>query len=105
MSRTAGLEVEGGSTLVCDQLVLVDAAREALPFQLTGGQERALDNILRDMQGPLPMMCLLQVRCCPRPTPHTHAYFYCALARAWPVFLVHGWNELGGSDMSVSHSV
>ena len=41
---------------------LVEAAREALPFQLTGGQERALDNVLRDMQGPLPMMCLLQVQ-------------------------------------------
>lgn len=42
-------------------LGLMEAAREALPFELTGGQERALDSILRDMQGPLPMMCLLQV--------------------------------------------
>lgn len=55
------MSVEGGAVAACGQLGLVDAAREALPFQLTGGQERALDNVLRDMQGPLPMMCLLQV--------------------------------------------
>ncbi|EIE26488.1 P-loop containing nucleoside triphosphate hydrolase protein [Coccomyxa subellipsoidea C-169] len=50
-----------GTEGVCvTEVGLVEAAREALPFQLTGGQERALDNVLRDMQGPLPMMCLLQ---------------------------------------------
>ncbi len=43
------------------ELGLLEAGREALPFQLTGGQDLALNNILRDMQGPLPMMCLLQV--------------------------------------------
>lgn len=60
--RASALGTEG----VCvTELGLVEAAREALPFQLTAGQERALDTILRDMQGPLPMMCLLQV------PPHT----------------------------------
>ncbi|CAL8466793.1 g6329 [Coccomyxa elongata] len=50
-----------GTEGVCvTELGLLEAAREALPFQLTGGQELALENILRDMQGPLPMMCLLQ---------------------------------------------
>lgn len=58
VSRASALGTEG----VCvTELCLMEAAREALPFQLTGGQERALDNVLRDMQGPLPMMCLLQV--------------------------------------------
>ncbi len=57
--RASALGTEG----VCvTEVGLVEAAREALPFQLTGGQERALDNVLRDMQGPLPMMCLLQVQ-------------------------------------------
>ena len=43
-------------------LAVLEAAREALGFQLTGGQEQALDNLLRDLEGPAPMMCLLQVR-------------------------------------------
>ena len=56
--RASALGTEG----VCvTELGLLEAAREALPFQLTGGQDLALNNILRDMQGPLPMMCLLQV--------------------------------------------
>ena len=42
-------------------LALMEAAREALGFQLTGGQDQALDNVLRDLEGPVPMMCLLQV--------------------------------------------
>lgn len=42
-------------------LTLMEAAREALGFTLTGGQEQALDNVLRDLEGPGPMMCLLQV--------------------------------------------
>ena len=42
-------------------LAVLEAAREALGFQLTGGQEQALDNVLRDLEGPAPMMCLLQV--------------------------------------------
>lgn len=63
--RASALGTEG----VCvTELGLLEAAREALPFQLTGGQELALENILRDMQGPLPMMCLLQV-----PPQHQHA--------------------------------
>lgn len=45
-------------------LALLEAAREGLGFQLTGGQEQALDNVLRDLEGPAPMMCLLQVCCC-----------------------------------------
>ena len=53
-------------------LAVLEAAREALGFQLTGGQEQALDNVLRDLEGPAPMMCLLQVRllllsACPSP--------------------------------------
>lgn len=53
-------------------LAVLEAAREALGFQLTGGQEQALDNVLHDLEGPAPMMCLLQVRllllsACPSP--------------------------------------
>ena len=48
-------------------LALLEAAREALGFQLTSGQEQALDNVLRDLDGPAPMMCLLQVSPC---SPH-----------------------------------
>ena len=57
--RAAAAEGEG----VCmTDLAVLEAAREALGFQLTGGQEQALDNVLRDLEGPAPMMCLLQVR-------------------------------------------
>ena len=40
---------------------LVELAREALPFQLTGAQDRALGEILDDMAAPAPMARLLQV--------------------------------------------
>ena len=44
---------------------LVEAGREALPFVLTGGQERALACILADLAGPNPTMCLLQASATP----------------------------------------
>ncbi len=63
---------------------LVDVAREALPFKLTGAQDRALGEILDDMAAPAPMARLLQVlahgtkglvashhRCCQRICPAT----------------------------------
>ena len=56
---------EGEGVCISD-LALMEAAREALGFQLTGGQEGALDNVLRDLEGPASMMSLLQVR----PTSH-----------------------------------
>ncbi len=40
---------------------LVEIAREALPFKLTGAQGRALGEILDDMAAPAPMARLLQV--------------------------------------------
>jgi len=39
---------------------LVDAFHAALPFPLTGGQERAIDEIGRDLASPAPMHRLLQ---------------------------------------------
>ncbi len=53
-----------GEGVCMSDLALMEAAREALGFQLTGGQEQALDTVLRDLEGPVPMMCLLQVPCC-----------------------------------------
>ena len=50
-----------GEGVCMGDLALMEAARDALGFQLTGGQETALDNVLRDLEGPAPMMCLLQV--------------------------------------------
>jgi ATP-dependent DNA helicase RecG len=41
---------------------LVGVARQALPFRLTGAQDRALAEILDDMAYPAPMARLLQVR-------------------------------------------
>jgi hypothetical protein len=58
-------QAEGKGVCISD-LALMEAAREALGFQLTGGQEGALDNVLRDLEGPASMMSLLQVR----PTSH-----------------------------------
>lgn len=46
---------------------LVAAGRACLPFQLTGAQERALEEVLADMGRPNPMMRLLQV--CPSVSP------------------------------------
>ena len=42
---------------------LVDEARQALPFRLTGAQDKALAEILDDMAYPAPMARLLQVQC------------------------------------------
>lgn len=41
---------------------LLDATREALPFSLTGAQDRAMGEVVADMCMPLPMSRLLQVR-------------------------------------------
>ena len=40
---------------------LLEAGRQALPFQLTAGQDEALQEIVADMAGPAPMLRLLQV--------------------------------------------
>ena len=50
---------------------LLDSTRAALPFQLTGAQERAVAEVVADMAKPIPMMRLLQVppRASPRTTP------------------------------------
>lgn len=40
---------------------LVEAGRRCLPFQLTGAQNRALEEVLTDIGRPSPMMRLLQV--------------------------------------------
>ena len=58
-----------GEGVCMSDLALMEAAREALGFQLTGGQEQALDNVLRDLEGLAPMMSLLQVPCCPAISP------------------------------------
>lgn len=57
MCRAAGGSAEAVSITGA---ALVEAGREALPFTLTEGQERALASILADLAGPNPMMCLLQ---------------------------------------------
>lgn len=40
---------------------MLSLARASLPFQLTGGQEAALEEVLGQMAGWPPMQCLLQV--------------------------------------------
>ncbi|KAK9805937.1 hypothetical protein WJX73_006834 [Symbiochloris irregularis] len=45
---------------VLSNTALVHAARQVLPFQLTQGQERALDEIAEDLLLPMPMQRLLQ---------------------------------------------
>jgi hypothetical protein len=62
--RAAG---SGGEGVCISGGPLVEAGREALPLVLTEGQERALGAILGDLQGPAPMMCLLQARPSPWP--------------------------------------
>ncbi|KAL0044700.1 hypothetical protein WJX82_006055 [Trebouxia sp. C0006] len=42
------------------QLDMMEAGRDVLGFRLTAAQDRVLTEILRDMQGPAPMMRLLQ---------------------------------------------
>lgn len=50
----------GGGVEVSDSKLL-QLALEALPFEMTNGQQVALDNILGQMEGWPPMQCLLQV--------------------------------------------
>lgn len=45
-------------------MAMVEAAREALPFQLTCAQDRTLHQVLADMAKPFPMNRLLQVWSC-----------------------------------------
>ena len=47
--------------IVLEDTSLLELGKRALPFQLTGGQEEALQQILDDMRGPAPMLRLLQV--------------------------------------------
>ena len=49
--------------------MLVEAGRAALPFTLTPGQDAALAHIRAQLRAPAPMMCLLQARCPPKPSP------------------------------------
>lgn len=51
-------EVDG---ICINDTSMMEAGQAALPFDLTAAQQRALDEILADMQGPSPMMRLLQV--------------------------------------------
>ena len=55
-----GEDLRGSNS--CGPSAFLEAARQALPFQLTGGQEGALQQILADIAKPLPMMRLLQVK-------------------------------------------
>ena len=60
----------------------MEAGRDALSFELTPGQDHALGAILAGLQGPPPMMCLLQARArplCPARAPP------CLLRQQWPV--------------------
>ena len=41
-------------------MALVQSARQALPFQLTSGQDQALADITDDLLAPHPMLRLLQ---------------------------------------------
>ena len=41
-------------------LLMMNAGRAALPYELTGDQAQVLDDILADMAGPAPMLRLLQ---------------------------------------------
>lgn len=51
------LEVD---TMHCTQLL--DATKAALPFSLTGAQERVIAEVVADVAKPEPMVRLLQVR-------------------------------------------
>jgi len=53
MKRARGRSLEGTG-------VLLARLRDALPFQLTGSQEQAIDEITKDMAGPERMLRLLQ---------------------------------------------
>ncbi|HEU4619083.1 MAG TPA: ATP-dependent DNA helicase RecG [Gammaproteobacteria bacterium] len=60
--RRAALDLGSAERAPCvvDSSGRLDAFRGALPFRLTGAQERALDEILRDLAGDKPMNRLLQ---------------------------------------------
>ncbi|DBB02038.1 TPA: hypothetical protein ACH3X1_000615 [Trebouxia sp. C0004] len=59
INRTPRSEVDLEGTRVT-QLDMMEAGRDVLGFGLTAAQDRVLTEILRDMQGPAPMMRLLQ---------------------------------------------
>ena len=59
----------GGEGVCMGDTGLVEAGRDALPFELTPGQDHALGAILAGLQGPPPMMCLLQARAHPLTPP------------------------------------
>lgn len=58
-ATTCRAEVGGGAASVRPGSLL-ELAVEALPFELTQGQQSALDSILAQMEGWPPMQCLLQ---------------------------------------------
>ena len=60
--------VDAEGALVTD-LTLMEVGKAALPYRLTGSQERVLQQILEDMQAPLPMLRLLQATPPPPPPP------------------------------------
>ena len=47
---------------IIDRLDLLREGLQALPYQLTGSQQRTLEQILEDLKEPAPMLRLLQVR-------------------------------------------
>lgn len=59
IDRTPRSEADLEGTRVT-QLGMMEAGRDVLGFTLTAAQDRVLTEILRDMQGPAPMMRLLQ---------------------------------------------
>ncbi|KAL0024844.1 hypothetical protein WJX79_004631 [Trebouxia sp. C0005] len=59
IDRTPRSEADLEGTRVT-QLGMMEAGRDVLGFRLTAAQDRVLTEILRDMQGPAPMMRLLQ---------------------------------------------
>ena len=74
--------MDAGGALVTD-LTLMEVGRAALPYRLTGSQERVLQQILEDMQAPLPMLRLLQASASfPTPPPpplSQHAFPSCGV--------------------------
>ena len=58
--RQAALEAETAAPSIADH-ALVEKGVKALPYALTKAQECALDSILEDLKGPIPLDGLLQV--------------------------------------------
>ena len=80
-------------------LALMEVGKAALPYRLTGSQERVLQQILEDMQAPLPMLRLLQAS---DPPPRCqHAFPSCG------VWIPQNWSmrwSCGPSSQTGHHS-